>query len=91
MDKRTQTLDIIELFTKDARRLRFSLPTELKESSLDKVFTVIESFAFPEEDRHVFAFIHKMSNRGVEGWTVFADLDEYSRMGIDYQKKVQLF
>jgi len=76
------------LTAKDLRVLKFYLPSEDRDESAEKIFKVIDTFAFPEEDKHIFAFSHKITNLEIDGWTVFIDLNEYDRMGIDYQHKV---
>lgn len=79
---------VVEVSTKDARVLKFYFPLEDKEESGERTLKVMESFAFPDEDKQVFAFSHKMANMEIDGWTIFIDLNEYDRMGIDYQNEV---
>ncbi len=89
MDKRIPGKVCLDIGSKDARWLRFAFPTDDKEHVCDHAMSVIEAYAFPVEDRHIFAFCHKYTDREVEGWNVFADVEEYARMGLDWTSKVR--
>ena len=84
----TATTLVIEVVTKGVRKLRFLFDGEDKEAVAAHVFRIIDLYAFPQEDKLVFAFSHKFSKGTIEGWEVFMDIDEYRRMGIDYETKV---
>ncbi len=68
--------------------MRFLFPVDDKDKVCNHTFSVVEAYAFPPADRDVFAFCHKLTDREVEGWNVFADVNEYDRMGFDCVAKV---
>jgi hypothetical protein len=76
----------IQIITKDGRKIKLMFPSE--DNAAESVYKIIESYAFPKEDKQVFAFSHKMPNPKIEGWEVFIDLVEYERMGLDFNTKV---
>lgn len=59
-----------------------------EDNVVETAFKIIDSHAFPKDDKQVFAFSHRMPNPAVEGWEVFIDLVEYERMGLSLQPEV---
>ena len=97
LDPNLNPPQIISITTKDGRSFKFFLPyaTKDKDKAAETIYKVIDTFAFPEDDKHVFAFSHlpkgndeEHNSNEVEGWTVFTDLSDYERMGIDHENKV---
>jgi len=85
-DKHVNTLMVIQIITKDGRKIKLMFPPE--DNATEKAYKIIEAYVFPKEDKEVFAFSYKMPNPKIEGWEIFIDLVEYERMELNFSTKV---
>lgn len=95
MDKKVQSMQFVEIGTKDARLFKFFFNTLPSNENLSiKVTEVLCKYAFPDEKRpHFFCFDFKENVKGdqLNGWCVFDPIKEYERMGIQFsQSEVHL-
>jgi myotubularin-related protein 6/7/8 len=87
VEKKTGTSACVQISTKDGRTLKLLFSTEDKQVPFEEIVKRIEKMAFPRDSKELFAFHHKWPNRDVEGWNLFADIDEYAQMGLLYEGK----
>ncbi len=78
----------LEVTTKDARSARYLFPPLERDSMGDKIYNGFQVFAFPKESKYFFAFTYKQIGLTSDGWKIYNDLAEYSRMGISFSSPV---
>ncbi|CAH0473371.1 unnamed protein product [Peronospora belbahrii] len=78
---------IVEIFTKDLRRLSFRFDVV----EITKIFSVLKTYVFPDKTEFLFAFYHRLSENMLEkepllpcvlDWDVYDDQNEWERQGV---------
>ena len=55
------------------RSLKFLFPLDDNEAIVDTVYSKIEANAFPQDEKHTFAYSHNCADKENKGWEVFTD------------------
>ncbi len=84
VDRKVYMAICLEIASKDSRTFRFLFPMDEKDNTVDKALDYTEANVFSKEDLRVFAFSHKLTEKEPDGWSVFNDMEEYKRMGLDF-------
>ena len=75
------------------RQYKYAFVNEFVQNPSDIYMKMINS-VFPSTLDQVFAFKHKISNIKYEGWNLYNDLNEFTRMGLEFdndKSNFQLF
>lgn len=90
IDKKMYMATVFEIFSKDGRVMRFLFPIEDTENILETLIKriIIEAFKNTFE---CFAFDYNAEESiETKGWKFFDNIEEFKRMGIDFDKPVFL-